>query len=185
MAKDTGKKPAKKKDPDAVNERYRITIPEVDEAARRWAAHQSNLSLSIRILIRKCVLELGYVDVAVREMDVPFKRGPGRPRKDAAKLLSGQAVPVPPRAPSLLSGGAPAGVETPAEPARERLVSALRHRSERGRPRPRRTRPRRPRRRRGPSTTCCARGPSTAASSSSRRWRPASWAWASRTTEAL
>ena len=33
MAKDTGKKPAKKKDPDAVNERYRITIPEVDEAA--------------------------------------------------------------------------------------------------------------------------------------------------------
>lgn len=120
MAKDTGKKPAKKKDPDAVNERYRITIPEVDEAARRWAAHQSNLSLSIRILIRKCVLELGYVDVAVREMDVPFKRGPGRPRKDAAKLLSGQAVPVPPRAPSLLSGGAPAGVEAPAEPARER-----------------------------------------------------------------
>lgn len=119
MAKDTGKRPAKKTDPDAVNERYRITIPEMDEAARTWAAHQSNLSLSVRILIRRCVLELGYEDVAMRELGLPIKRGPGRPRKDATKLLSGKAVPVPPRAPSLLSVEPARGQASAGEPVRQ------------------------------------------------------------------
>lgn len=108
-------KSQKPKDPDAVNERYRITIPEADDVARRWAATQSNLSLSLRILIRKCVLDLGgYEDVAMRELNMPIKRGPGRPRKDAAKLLSGQAVPVPPRPPSLLSGPVVQPTQAPA-----------------------------------------------------------------------
>lgn len=88
-----------------VNERYRITIPEADDVARIWAAHQSNLSLSLRILIRKCARELGNEDIAMREMGLPIKRGPGRPRKDLAKLLSGPDVPVPPKPKGLLSGG--------------------------------------------------------------------------------
>lgn len=91
-----------KRKPD--NERRRFTIPEADEAARAWAANQSNLSLSLRILIRRCILQYGNEDIAVRELGMPIKRGPGRPRKDAATLLSGPAVPVAPRKPSMLSG---------------------------------------------------------------------------------
>lgn len=153
-------KSQKPKDPDAVNERYRITIPEADDVARRWAATQSNLSLSLRILIRKCVLDLGgYEDVAMRELNMPIKRGPGRPRKDAAKLLFGQAVPVPPRPPSLLSGPVVQPTQAPApEPPR------------------RRSHPR-PRPRRGPSTTSCAREARMGTVDSSPRLRQGFWRW--------
>lgn len=56
--------------------RVRITIPAQDEEVLRWLARQSNVSVSVRQVIREAVASYGYGDVTCTSV-----RGRGRPRK--------------------------------------------------------------------------------------------------------
>lgn len=63
-----------KTDAQAVK-RVRLTVPPEDETVLRWMARQSNLSVSIRQVIRESVAQYGYNDVTCVSV-----RGRGRPR---------------------------------------------------------------------------------------------------------
>lgn len=49
--------------------RYRLVVPEADAQVMTWVTTQSNLSLSLRLLIRQAIAEQGYTDIFARAMD--------------------------------------------------------------------------------------------------------------------
>lgn len=49
--------------------RYRLAVPDADTQVMTWVATQSNLSLSLRLLIRQAIAEQGYTDIFARAMD--------------------------------------------------------------------------------------------------------------------
>lgn len=75
--------------PDAVEQhRHRFTVPETDAAVCAWVAAQSNLSLSLRLVIRECIQAHGYADVFAEAMDagafaVPVPEPPAQPAPKA------------------------------------------------------------------------------------------------------
>ena len=75
--------------PDAVEQhRHRFTVPETDAAVCAWVAAQSNLSLSLRLVIRECIQAHGYDDIFAVAMDagvfaVPVPEPPAQPAPKA------------------------------------------------------------------------------------------------------
>lgn len=66
-------------DADKKSSRYRFSVPNKDETVLRWVEQQSNLSVSLRMLIRWAIQEYGYADVTC----LSVKRGRGRPSNTA------------------------------------------------------------------------------------------------------
>ena len=64
------------------SERLRFTVPTKDDTVLRWVAEQSNLSVSLRMLIRWAIQEYGYADVTC----LSVKRGRGRPNNTAEEF---------------------------------------------------------------------------------------------------
>lgn len=59
--------------------RYRLYVPGADEAVNAWMELQDNPSLSIRMLVRECIQQHGYVDLANRpisQVDFPTPQEP-------------------------------------------------------------------------------------------------------------
>lgn len=55
--------------PTVVYHRYRFVVPETDAAVCDWVGAQSDLSLSLRLLVREHVQRCGYSDVFADAMD--------------------------------------------------------------------------------------------------------------------
>ena len=55
--------------------RYRVNVPQADEAVIAWMAVQDNTSQSLRLLIRENIERHGYIDVMNRPVDQLPKRG--------------------------------------------------------------------------------------------------------------
>lgn len=53
----------------APQHRHRFVVPETDAAVCAWVAAQSNLSLSLRLVIRECIQAHGYDDIFAAAMD--------------------------------------------------------------------------------------------------------------------
>lgn len=59
--------------------RYRFSVPNADASINRWVSEQSNLSMSLRMLIGECIERNGYGDYTCRERIPGARRG--RPPK--------------------------------------------------------------------------------------------------------
>lgn len=59
--------------------RYRFSVPPADTSVMAWVEQQSNLSMSLRMLIGECIERNGYGDYTCRERIPGAKRG--RPAK--------------------------------------------------------------------------------------------------------
>ena len=59
--------------------RYRFSVPHADVSINKWVEQQSNLSMSLRMLIGECIEKVGYVDYTCRERIPGARRG--RPPK--------------------------------------------------------------------------------------------------------
>lgn len=55
--------------------RFRVSVPQADEAVLEWMALQDNPSLSVRMLIRESIERLGYVDIVNKPVAQLPKRG--------------------------------------------------------------------------------------------------------------
>lgn len=55
--------------------RFRVSVPQADEAVLDWMALQDNPSLSVRMLIRESIERLGYVDIVNKPVTQLPKRG--------------------------------------------------------------------------------------------------------------
>lgn len=63
--------------------RQRFSVPKKDEVVLRWIENQSNLSVSLRMLIRWAIQEYGYADVTC----LSVRRGRGRPNGTAEEFV--------------------------------------------------------------------------------------------------
>lgn len=59
--------------------RYRFSVPDADESVIEWVQVQSNLSYSIRTLIKDYVSRRGYSDATCGQ---PGRKSPGRPTNE-------------------------------------------------------------------------------------------------------
>lgn len=80
--------------PTVAYHRYRFVVPETDTSVCDWVGAQSDLSLSLRLLVREHVQRCGYSDVFADAMDagafavhVPAEpaSAPERPTQSAPK----------------------------------------------------------------------------------------------------
>ena len=62
--------------------RYRFSVPHADVSINQWVENQSNLSMSLRLLIGECIERHGFGDYTCRERVPGAKRG--RPPKSAS-----------------------------------------------------------------------------------------------------
>lgn len=72
MPKELSKEPFK---------RYRFSVPHADVSINQWVENQSNLSMSLRMLIGECIERHGFGDYTCRIRTPGAKRG--RPPKSA------------------------------------------------------------------------------------------------------
>lgn len=80
--------------------RYRFSVPDADASVNNWVQQQSNLSMSLRMLIGECIERNGYGDYTCRERIPGARRG--RPPKssymntddEAEQLAHQSAEPV-------------------------------------------------------------------------------------------
>lgn len=85
----------------SVSKRYRFSVPNEDESTQRWLDAQQNLSLSLRLIVRKQIEREGYIDVACRPVEQLPRRGrpPGSVSEaDPAELGSESAQEQAPQA---------------------------------------------------------------------------------------
>lgn len=59
----------------SVSKRYRFSVPNEDESTQRWLDAQQNLSLSLRLIVRRQIEREGYIDVACRPVEQLPRRG--------------------------------------------------------------------------------------------------------------
>lgn len=74
--------------------RYRLNVPQADEAVIAWLELQDNPSLSIRMLVRDSIVRQGYVDVVNRPV-VQLPAGSGRAAGGTVVEASGAGNPAP------------------------------------------------------------------------------------------
>ncbi|MCL2386890.1 MAG: hypothetical protein FWC89_04980 [Defluviitaleaceae bacterium] len=71
------------------NKRFRISIPTADTAVLEWLKNQTNVSFSLRVLIKDAIAQDGYMDVTCRANPSMGKpRRAGRPPKKVAKKVT-------------------------------------------------------------------------------------------------
>lgn len=105
--------------------RFRVSVPQADEAVLEWLGLQDNPSLSVRMLIRESIERLGYVDIVNKPVAQLPKRGrpsasdEGSTDADTNDSPEGAAVrfpPVPATAHHQVSAPAPVPTSEPAQP---------------------------------------------------------------------
>ena len=87
----------------STTQRYRFSVPEKDTDVVAWLEEQSDLSISLRILIKNFVKKEGVVDIICRPVDGPKpqaslpKEPKAIPKPAPAKTLPSyqQTVPIP------------------------------------------------------------------------------------------
>jgi len=73
------------------NCRYRFTVPTADTAVNEWLEEQSNVSFSLRVLIKAFIRDYGMQDATCLEVGSAVKRR-GRPPKQAQIHLESMAL---------------------------------------------------------------------------------------------
>lgn len=78
----------------SVSKRYRFSVPNEDESTQRWLDAQQNLSLSLRLIVRKQIEREGYIDVACRPVEQLPRRGrpPGSVSEADSPELGSESV---------------------------------------------------------------------------------------------
>lgn len=69
--------------------RYRYSVPKADTSVNDWISAQSNLSISLRMLIGDAIERDGYIDITCKRKEQLPKRG--RPSKIEEDLLEDDA----------------------------------------------------------------------------------------------
>ena len=73
------------------NCRYRFTVPTADATVNEWLSEQSNISFSLRVLIKAFIRDYGMQDATCLEVGSTVKRR-GRPPKQAQIHLESMAL---------------------------------------------------------------------------------------------
>ena len=78
----------------SVSKRYRFSVPNEDESTQRWLDAQQNLSLSLRLIVRRQIEREGYIDVACRPVEQLPRRGrpPGSVSEADSPELGSESV---------------------------------------------------------------------------------------------
>lgn len=89
---------------DDKSSRLRFSIPKKDDTVLRWVEQQSNLSVSLRMLIRWAIQAYGYADVTC----LSVKRDRGRPSGTAEPVFYESVTPDVPNVSSVPQDFVPA-----------------------------------------------------------------------------
>lgn len=92
--------------------RYRFSVPHADVSINKWVEQQSNLSMSLRMLIGESIEKSGYVDYTCRERVPGAKRG--RPPKSVDSDVGEQ--PMEPMVQQFMSPPVPTPAPVPQPP---------------------------------------------------------------------
>lgn len=77
--------------PRPASRRFRVSVPDTDESVLTWIGAQSDLSASVRALIRESIERNGYRDATCYPVVQQPRRG--RPPKSAEDEAEGATVP--------------------------------------------------------------------------------------------
>lgn len=75
--------------PRPQSRRFRVSVPEVDESVLAWIGAQSDLSASVRSLIREAIERHGYRDATC----YPVQQQPRRGRPPKLETIDGHPIP--------------------------------------------------------------------------------------------
>lgn len=110
--------------PRPASRRFRVSVPDTDESVLTWIGAQSDLSASVRALIRESIERNGYRDATCYPVIQQPRRGrPPKPADDEADDVIVSAMTEPVAEPDDEVAAEPVVVPTPApvheEPAHE------------------------------------------------------------------
>lgn len=77
--------------PRPQSRRFRVSVPEADESVLAWIGAQSDLSASVRSLIREAIERHGYRDATCYPVQQQPRRG--RPPKSTELTIDGHPIP--------------------------------------------------------------------------------------------
>lgn len=77
--------------PRPQSRRFRVSVPDADESVLAWIGAQSDLSASVRSLIREAIERHGYRDATCYPVQQQPRRG--RPPKQAELTIDGHPIP--------------------------------------------------------------------------------------------
>lgn len=77
--------------PRPQSRRFRVSVPDADESVLAWIGAQSDLSASVRSLIREAIERHGYRDATCYPVQQQPRRG--RPPKQAELTINGHPIP--------------------------------------------------------------------------------------------
>ena len=77
--------------PRPQSRRFRVSVPEADESVLAWIGAQSDLSASVRSLIREAIERHGYRDATCYPVVQQPRRG--RPPKSTELTIDGHPIP--------------------------------------------------------------------------------------------
>lgn len=80
--------------PRPQSRRFRVSVPEADESVLAWIGAQSDLSASVRSLIREAIERHGYRDATCYPVQQQPRRGrPPKPTEQAELTIDGHPIP--------------------------------------------------------------------------------------------
>lgn len=80
--------------PRPQSRRFRVSVPEADESVLAWIGAQSDLSASVRSLIREAIERHGYRDATCYPVQQQPRRGrPPKPIEQAELTIDGHPIP--------------------------------------------------------------------------------------------
>lgn len=80
--------------PRPQSRRFRVSVPEADESVLAWIGAQSDLSASVRSLIRDAIERHGYRDATCYPVQQQPRRGrPPKPIEQAELTIDGHPIP--------------------------------------------------------------------------------------------
>lgn len=80
--------------PRPQSRRFRVSVPDADESVLAWIGAQSDLSASVRSLIREAIERHGYRDATCYPVQQQPRRGrPPKPIEQAKLTIDGHPIP--------------------------------------------------------------------------------------------
>lgn len=105
--------------PRPQSRRFRVSVPDADESVLAWIGAQSDLSASVRSLIREAIERHGYRDATCYPVQQQPRRGrPPKPIEQAEQLETIDGHPIPEQI---------AALEPEREPEQELLMVPVSH----------------------------------------------------------
>jgi hypothetical protein len=105
--------------PRPQSRRFRVSVPEADESVLAWIGAQSDLSVSVRSLIREAIERHGYRDATCYPVQQQPRRGrPPKSTEQAEQLETIDGHPIPEQI---------AALEPDREPEQELLMVPVSH----------------------------------------------------------